>query len=90
MSDTEVSVNPPQVFVARQALEVYVRTDGKMELTRGGARRALEIASSITGKAYRRSMNGKRDALADLEVIDEAIRTDRGVDVGPDGRLTLI
>lgn len=58
-----------RVFTAKQALATYVRTDGAMELTRGGARMALAIISEITGKTYRRGMAGKEEALRDAEAI---------------------
>lgn len=66
---TGAQIDRLRVFVAKQALETYIRFDGKMELTRGGAATAVEIASDITGKRYKRSMAGKREALADLEEI---------------------
>lgn len=58
-----------RAFVAKQALETYIRFDGRMELTRGGAATAVAIASDLTGKRYKRSMAGKREALTDLEAI---------------------
>jgi hypothetical protein len=68
MSEMAVEQGIPRltVFVAKQALEMYIRCEGKMELTRGGSRRAVEIAAALTGKTYKRSMNGKREALEDL------------------------
>jgi hypothetical protein len=52
--------------VAKQALETYIKFDGKFEITRGGARMAIDnVISPITGKRYKRSMSGKREALAD-------------------------
>ena len=58
-----------RVFTAKQALAMYVRTDGQMELTRGGSKAALGIIAGITGKTYKRGMAGKREALADAESI---------------------
>jgi hypothetical protein len=60
-----------RVFTAKQALATYVRTDGAMELTRGGSRAALGIISDITGKTYKRGMAGKVEALRDAEAILE-------------------
>jgi hypothetical protein len=66
---TGAQINLLQVFVAKQALETYIRFDGKMELTRGGAQSALRILSGITGNTYKRGMAGKHEALADAEAI---------------------
>lgn len=73
MSDMAVvtgeGIHRLRVFTAKQALEMYLRTDGRMELTRGGTRIALEIVAEITGKDYKRGKAGKREALADAEAI---------------------
>ena len=66
---TGAGISHIQLFVAKQALEIYIRTDGRMELTRGGVRSALRIISEITGKTYKRSMAGKHEALADCEAL---------------------
>lgn len=58
-----------RVFTAKQALAINIRTDGRMELTRGGTKAALGIIADITGKTYKRGMAGKREALADAEAI---------------------
>jgi|SanBayMetagenome_1026888.scaffolds.fasta_scaffold124317_2 hypothetical protein len=58
-----------RVFVAMQALQTYIRTDGRMELTRGGTQTALRIVAEYTGKTYKRSMAGKREALADVRAL---------------------
>lgn len=58
-----------RVFTAKQALEIYIRTDGAMQLTRGATQAALSIISEYTGKTYKRSMAGKREALADAEAL---------------------
>lgn len=62
---TGAGISHLQLFVAKQALEIYIDTDGTMQLTRNGVRSALRIISEITGKTYKRSMAGKREALAD-------------------------
>ena len=93
MSDRyEVQVNPIQLFVAKQALEVYIKWEGRMELTRTGgnaSQSALRIISGVTGKTYKRSMNGKREALSDVLVILEAIETQRETYFDEAGRLVL-
>jgi hypothetical protein len=66
---TGAGISHIQMFVAKQALEIYIRTDGGMELTRGGVRSALRIISEATGKTYKRSMAGKREALSDCEAL---------------------
>jgi len=62
-----------RLFLAKQALDIHVRTDGRMEATRNGTRSALGIVSEYTGKKYPRSMAGKRQALADAEALLEGI-----------------
>lgn len=64
--DGPLAIDRLRLIVAKQALETYIKFDGRMEITRGGARMAIEnVIAPITGKKYKRSMNGKRDALAD-------------------------
>ena len=74
MSDMAVvtgeGIHRLRVFTARQALAMYVRTDGKMELTRGGTKAALGIIGEVMGgKTYKRGMAGKREALRDAEIL---------------------
>lgn len=66
---TGAGIDRIRVFVAKQALEMYVRTGGSMELTRGGAQAAVRIVEEITGKTYKRGIAGKRAALADVVAI---------------------
>lgn len=64
--DGPLAIDRLRLIVAKQALETYIKFDGKFEITRGGARMAINnVIAPITGKKYKRSMNGKRDALAD-------------------------
>lgn len=70
MTDTAVVVTGAgieriRVFLAKQALDIHIRTNGEMQATRNGTRNALAIVSGYTGKTYKRSMAGKREALAD-------------------------
>jgi hypothetical protein len=69
---TEAGISHIQLFVAKQALETYIRFDGKMQLTRNGAQLAIQnVIAPITGKTYKRSMAGKHEALADcLALLD--------------------
>jgi hypothetical protein len=62
-------MNNIRLFVAKQALEVYIKYDGEMQLTRNGAQNAVLIVSEMTGKTYKRSMAGKHEALADCLVL---------------------
>lgn len=70
---TGANVLRMRLFCAKQALDIYVRTDGKMEATRNGTRSAVRIVEGYTGKTYKRSMAGKREALADAEALLEGI-----------------
>ena len=66
-----------RLITASSALEIYLRTKGRMELTKGGANAAIKnVIEPMTGKTYKRSMNGKAEALADaliaLQRIEDA------------------
>lgn len=62
---TGAGIERIRVFCAKQALDIYVRTEGQMESTRNGTRSALRIIEGYTGKTYKRGMAGKREALED-------------------------
>ncbi len=61
-----------RLISAKHALTIYIKTQGKMELTRNGARKAIQnVIEPLTGKTYKRSMKGKQEALDDcLELLD--------------------
>ncbi len=66
-----------RLITARSALSIYIKWKGEMQLTRNGATRAIDnVVSPLTGKTYKRSMNGKREALADCEALIWAIEND--------------
>ncbi len=51
---------------AEMALRMYIQTDGRMQLTANGAQNAIKyVIAPVTGKKYKRSMNGKLEAHAD-------------------------
>jgi len=55
-----------RLISAKSALEIYIETQGRMELTRNGARNAIQnVIEPLTGKTYKRSMKGKQEALDD-------------------------
>lgn len=57
-----------QLLTAKSALSLYIRSEGRMQLTRNGATLAIKnVIEPLTGKTYKRSMNGKAEALADCE-----------------------
>lgn len=64
---TGAGIERLRVFCAKQALEIYISSEGQMEVTRGGTQTALRIVAGYTGKTYKRSMAGKHEALADAE-----------------------
>ena len=70
---TGANVLRMRLFLAKQALDIYVRTEGQMEATRNGTRSAVRIVEGYTGKTYKRSMAGRREALADAEALLEGI-----------------
>ena len=59
---------------AISCLRVYIKWNGEMQMTRNGAQRAIKnVIEPLTGKTYKRSMNGKKEALADAEYLLAAI-----------------
>ena len=57
-----------------KAMEVHIKTDGKMMLTRGATPANLRaIATEFTGKSYPRSRKGMETALADLLAVKESL-----------------
>lgn len=74
--DGDLAIMRLRLLTARSALEVYLRTNGQMQLTRNGAQLAIKnVIEPMTGVTYKRSMNGKREALADCEALIHAIET---------------
>ena len=65
-----MAIDRLRLITAMSALDLYIRTDGRMQLTRNGATMAIKnVIEPLTGKTYKRSMNGKREALADAEAL---------------------
>lgn len=63
-----------RLITAKSALETFIKWDGKMQLTRNGAQLAIKnVIEPLTGKTYKRSMNGKREALDDCYALIAAI-----------------
>ena len=63
-----------RLITARSALNFYIKYNGKMQLTRNGAQMAIKnVIEPLTGKTYKRSMNGKKEALEDCEALLWAI-----------------
>ena len=55
-----------RLITSRSALQIHLKYDGRMELTRGGAQMAIKnVIEPLTGKTYKRSKNGKAEALND-------------------------
>lgn len=63
-----------RLIAARSALSMYIKYNGKMQLTRNGAQLAIKnVIEPLTGKTYKRSMKGKQEALDDCEYLLWAI-----------------
>ena len=59
-----------RILTAISALRTYIKWDGRMQLTANGAQNAIKnVIEPLTGKTYKRSMNGKKEALADAEYL---------------------
>jgi hypothetical protein len=76
MHSGPIAIHRIRLITAKSALSLYIKTEGRMELTQGGANAAVvNVIAPITGKKYKRSMNGKREALADCCAILEQIES---------------
>ena len=59
-----------RLLTAISALKIYIKYDGRMQLTANGAQNAIKnVIEPMTGKTYKRSMKGKAEALADAEYL---------------------
>lgn len=65
-----IAIERLRLLTAISALRTYIKFDGQMQLTRNGAQNAIKnVIEPWTGKSYKRSMNGKKEALADAEAL---------------------
>jgi hypothetical protein len=61
-----LAIERVRLLTAKSALTIYIEYEGKMQLTRNGAQNAIKnVIEPLTGKTYKRSMNGKQEALDD-------------------------
>lgn len=59
-----------RLLTAISALRIYIKHDGQFQLTANGAQNAIRnVIEPLTGTKYKRSMNGKKQALADAEAL---------------------
>ncbi len=59
-----------RLLTAISALKIYIKYEGQMQLTRNGAQKAIKnVIEPMTGTTYKRSMKGKKQALADAEAL---------------------
>jgi hypothetical protein len=68
----DLAIERLRLIAAKSALTIYIKYEGKMQLTRNGAQNAIaNVIEPLTGKKYKRSMNGKQEALDDcIELLD--------------------
>lgn len=72
--DGPLAMERLRLISAKSALSIYIKHNGKMQLTRNGAQLAIvNVIEPLTGKKYKRSMNGKKEALADCEALIQGI-----------------
>lgn len=65
-----------RLATARMGIQIYLRTAGKMQLSRVATPVKLRlIASEYTGKTYARSRKGLEQALTDIQAIEANMRT---------------
>lgn len=85
--DGYLAIERLRLITAKSALNIYLKSGGSMQLTANGAQLAIKnVIEPLTGKTYKRSMNGKRDALADCVALlasleDNAIVLDSTHDI---------
>ena len=62
----DLALDRIRLITAKLALEIYFKYDGRMELTRNGSVDAVRyVIEPLTGKKYKRSMQGKQEAFND-------------------------
>jgi hypothetical protein len=67
---TPEQINMLRLSMIIKAMEIHIKTDGRMKLTRTATPANLRVmASEYTGKTYPRSRNGLEMALNDLKTI---------------------
>ena len=72
--DGPLAIERLRLITARSTLSIYIKYNGKMQLTRNGAQLAIKnVIEPLTGKTYKRSMKGKQEALDDCEYLLWAI-----------------
>lgn len=69
-----LAIDRIRLIMAASALEVYIKSGGRFQVTRNGAQQAIKyVIEPVTGKTYKRSMNGKEEALADCRALIDAL-----------------
>lgn len=72
--DGYLAIERLRLITAKSALEIYLKYDGKVQLTANGAQMAIKnVIEPLTGKTYKRSLKGKREALEDCLYVLDAI-----------------
>ena len=83
--DGHLAIERIRLISAKSALSIYIKTDGRMQLTANGAALAIRnVIEPLTGKKYKRSMKGKEEALADCEYLIWAIENNAVIWEGSD------
>ena len=66
------SVNFARLVTVIQGLQLHIRTNGQLRMTRvARPKLLLQIAQEYTGKKYTNNRNGHESAVADLQVKKE-------------------
>lgn len=64
--DGGLAIERLRLISAKHALRIYIESNGAFQLTRNGAHLAIKnVIEPLTGKKYKRSMDGKREAYSD-------------------------
>lgn len=72
--DGGLAIHRLRLITAKSAIEIWLKYNGGMELTRGGCQKAIKnVIEPLTGITYKRSRNGKEAALADCKALLAAI-----------------
>jgi len=69
MLDTPDQIDTYRFLCLIQAVQCYIKTDGKLRLGNVTPARMRELATEYTGQEYPRSRKGLKTALDDLNAI---------------------
>lgn len=75
--DGAIAMERLRLITAKSAIQIYLKSGGRVELTHGGTNMAVKnVIEPLTGKTYKRSRKGKEEALQDcVDLLNEIERS---------------